>query len=456
MYYVIIWSTHPKRAKEIEEELKYIWKEQVLAESFPLPSGPIGFLPESRPSVCMTDCEEGEKNPWIRLFRGQFPEIPFLTWEERKRIGELSLSGFGGVPLGRTQDFLDAMIQRRDVISPCEAYQMPPFEKYSFVCLIGELSEGAEECMEWLGTFHETYPWALSYAPKREGQVLFVLYDFTANFAALERARTRLIEKWGLRAGILHHGIGGMVSSFLESCQVHYMNRLIQECHCFEEISSATGVVLKDQKIMEVERSIRTDLQFREGRNVLRYLHQWFQECRNLNYTLEDLQYDSINLYSSIKYTLFDMYELKLKRIKAGREVHEILNIRSMEELEQWFYTWFLYTLDNFDLVHAGNKFRIQEVLQFIDNHILDDLSLSTVASYFYVNASYFSTLFRQKTGQTYISYVTKLKMKKAMELLKEDFKVYETAHMLGYEDIHHFRNVFKRYHGISPSQVKK
>ena len=63
----------------------------------------------------------------------------------------------------------------------------------------------------------------------------------------------------------------------------------------------------------------------------------------------------------------------------------------------------------------------------------------------------YFSTLFKKETGQTYISYITRLKMDKARELLAANCKVYETAHLLGYEDIRHFRNTFKKYHGVSP-----
>ena len=45
--------------------------------------------------------------------------------------------------------------------------------------------------------------------------------------------------------------------------------------------------------------------------------------------------------------------------------------------------------------------------------------------------------------------------MDKARELLAANCKVYETAHLLGYEDIRHFRNTFKKYHGVSPSEVK-
>lgn len=346
------------------------------------------------------------------------------------------------------EEFLRIMTERKELLNP-EQFSVARYAKYSFACLIRK--ETKKEEMDQLREMENT----ILYWEPRGNMLLCVLYDLTGNFALLERKRKNLVEQEGFQAGILHHGLNGLWSSFLEACQVAYTSQLVGECQIFEEISSPTGQILKSQKIMEVERSIRTDLQFREGKNVLRYLHQWFEVNRSMGNDLNGIRYDSINLYASIKYTLFDMYDLKLKRIKAGREVHEILRIQTVEELELWFCTWFLYTLDNFDLLHANTGFQIQEVLSFLDNHIMDDLSLSTVASYFYVNASYFSTLFRQETGRTYISYVTELKMKKAMELLKEDFKVYETAHMLGYEDLHHFRNVFKKYHGVPPSKVK-
>ena len=102
-------------------------------------------------------------------------------------------------------------------------------------------------------------------------------------------------------------------------------------CSAFEEISSPPGQMLKPQKLMEIERSIRTDIQFREGENALLYTHQWFAECRKLHRKAKDTKYDLIILYASIKYTLFDMYGLKLKRIKSGIEVHEILRITDVD-----------------------------------------------------------------------------------------------------------------------------
>lgn len=347
------------------------------------------------------------------------------------------------------------MVKRNCTLNPENVF-LPSFSQYSFLCgIINIPSFSLKECFHYLIQLHSLFPLSFSCFMGKRNQILFVVYDLTVNFTLIERCGKQLVKE-NFRTGILHHGLNGLVSSFLEACQAVYTDELVRECHSFEEISSPIGQVLKGQKIVEIERSIRTDLQFHEGNNVIRYIHQWFQETEKMNYTLENIIYDSLNLYSSIKYTLFDMYELKPKRIKAGREVLEIMNIKSKENLEQWFCTWFLYTIDNFDLAHTNPKFQIQNVFRFIDTHITDDLSLNTVANYFYINASYFSALFHREAGQTYISYVTDLKMKKALELLQQNFKVYETAHMLGYEDIHHFRNLFKKHFGISPSQARK
>ena len=76
--------------------------------------------------------------------------------------------------------------------------------------------------------------------------------------------------------GVIHHGLSGLFSSFLEAEQVW----LRTPCLYFEQISEPPGQLLKEERLMEIERSIRTDIQFREGQNALAYTRQWFAEYR--------------------------------------------------------------------------------------------------------------------------------------------------------------------------------
>ncbi|MBE1440889.1 response regulator [Paenibacillus sp. OAS669] len=79
------------------------------------------------------------------------------------------------------------------------------------------------------------------------------------------------------------------------------------------------------------------------------------------------------------------------------------------------------------------------------------DLSLQAVAAYVNVSPSHFSGIFSQGTGQTFIDYLIKTRIKRAMELLKTtSAKSYEIAAMVGYNDPHYFNTVFKKITGVT------
>ena len=82
---------------------------------------------------------------------------------------------------------------------------------------------------------------------------------------------------------------------------------------------------------------------------------------------------------------------------------------------------------------------------------------MSRIARDMYTNASYLSRVFKEKTGQTFRGYLFKLRMEKAMELLRDtDNKGYEVAEMVGIKDPHYFSVCFKKYTGLSVSDYKK
>ncbi|UUZ92424.1 response regulator [Paenibacillus sp. P25] len=79
------------------------------------------------------------------------------------------------------------------------------------------------------------------------------------------------------------------------------------------------------------------------------------------------------------------------------------------------------------------------------------DISLQSVAAYVNVSPSHFSGVFSQATGQTFIDYLIKTRIKRAMESLKTtNLKSYEIAAMVGYNDPHYFNSVFKKVTGVT------
>lgn len=107
-----------------------------------------------------------------------------------------------------------------------------------------------------------------------------------------------------------------------------------------------------------------------------------------------------------------------------------------------------------------GRKARkiLQEVKEYIHAGYTDsNLSLSGVAKKFYLNLSYLSRIFKEETGQTFVDYLAKLRMEKAIKLLSDtDLMVYEISEQVGINDPHYFCICFKKFTGLSANDYRK
>ncbi|MEN6316879.1 MAG: response regulator [Clostridiaceae bacterium] len=100
----------------------------------------------------------------------------------------------------------------------------------------------------------------------------------------------------------------------------------------------------------------------------------------------------------------------------------------------------------------------VRQVVDYLQENLSNsELSLTNTARVFYMNASYLSRIFKQETGQTFIEYLTKERMEKAISLMKEtDLKAYQIAEKVGIVDPHYFGICFKKFTGMSVNDFKR
>ncbi|MCX7743486.1 MAG: AraC family transcriptional regulator [Flavobacteriales bacterium] len=99
---------------------------------------------------------------------------------------------------------------------------------------------------------------------------------------------------------------------------------------------------------------------------------------------------------------------------------------------------------------------RIERVLNYIESHIYDSLSLSELANIACLTPFHFHRLFKQETGLTTKIFVDSLKMEKALHEVVYSFKpVAEIAIQFGYNDYETFSRRFKKYHQVSPDDLR-
>ncbi|WAM36047.1 response regulator [Caldicellulosiruptor acetigenus] len=97
---------------------------------------------------------------------------------------------------------------------------------------------------------------------------------------------------------------------------------------------------------------------------------------------------------------------------------------------------------------------KVKEIIEKEYNN--PSLSLSTVAEKVNMSMSHLSFIFKQETGQTFIEYLTNIRLNKAKELLiSSSLKVTEIATMVGYNEPHYFSYLFKRKTGLSPQEFR-
>lgn len=99
----------------------------------------------------------------------------------------------------------------------------------------------------------------------------------------------------------------------------------------------------------------------------------------------------------------------------------------------------------------------IAEIKDYLIQNYDQNISLADLSNRFFLSLNYISQLFKEKTGQTYLEYVSMIRMEKAKQLLvNSELKIYEVGQKVGYIDTTHFSRVFEKIVGCKPSEYRK
>lgn len=98
----------------------------------------------------------------------------------------------------------------------------------------------------------------------------------------------------------------------------------------------------------------------------------------------------------------------------------------------------------------------VERVLQYIQAHFNEELSLNTIAEKLYLNPGYISRTVKEQTGKNCTDIIAELRIQRAVWLLENTgLYVYEVAEQVGYKNLKYFYRIFKKYTGKAPKDYR-
>lgn len=169
---------------------------------------------------------------------------------------------------------------------------------------------------------------------------------------------------------------------------------------------------------------------------------------------------------AAVKHSFVQAFSLALSKLHAqgslSAQLERDLSRRIVESYEQPHWTALAQHLDGLvdDFIATVERqaadILAKKMIDFIHRHYDTPLKLETMAELFHYNSAYLGKWFKSHTGENFNTYLDKVRINKAKELLLEGLKVYEVAERIGYSSADYFHSKFKKYVGLSPTEFRK
>lgn len=170
----------------------------------------------------------------------------------------------------------------------------------------------------------------------------------------------------------------------------------------------------------------------------------------------------------------FESSETVRKILAEMKLRHTCENRLQLQHINQYLAITFsttanpVYSLDDFsgffdNLLRSllnqtkSEELDIKDILTYIQQHYMDDISINTLTTEFHVSPNYFSSWFKKETDIRFTDYITNLRMTYATQLLAEtNLTIKDIASSIGYFTASHFIRTFVKNKGITPAEYRK
>jgi len=189
---------------------------------------------------------------------------------------------------------------------------------------------------------------------------------------------------------------------------------------------------------------------------------------KNLVDIMESIEYNSLRIVSfgyrlitRLADTLGDgsknAYEAALMMLRDFRN-SEWRTDHENRELITNLYISIVHVFAQLETGGEDENTIVSQAKSYIYDHYAEPLSLGLIAEQIGVSVSYLSNVFHKGVNESYIKFLTRIRMEQAAKLLRSsnEEKIYEVSEKVGYVSVKHFSHVFKQFFGMPPGEYQE
>lgn len=217
------------------------------------------------------------------------------------------------------------------------------------------------------------------------------------------------------------------------------------------------GFIFKAENEVILENAVRM-LDSTKVSQVLAEIKEDIISCKT-NITSDYVKLVYMQLANTILRVAYEMKpELRSNFLEISKRLKNLEYMETIFEMHSFIND---FQEGMFELLSYKREPKIRKIvemaIQYIDNHLTEEITLNIIAEHLYINPSYLCKIFSEQMGEPLTKYIMRQRIEKAKSLLKDArLKIYEVGEQVGYPNTRYFTRIFKELEGITPVEFRE
>lgn len=240
----------------------------------------------------------------------------------------------------------------------------------------------------------------------------------------------------------------------------------------YYELQAGISDAVQQIKLAELNENAMPSYPFEKEKELLTKIELGDKQASQkiLNEILGHIFFSSGKDFNVIKARVLELVVmLSRAAVEGGADIEEVFGLnyrylsdihafKTVEELCFWLSSIMARFTDCvFNLADVRHKDTIYKALDYIKRNFNKRITLEEVAGQVYLNPSYFSKIFKNEMKTTFVSYVNRIRINAAKNLLTDiSIPLTDVSCIVGFEDQSYFTKVFKKATGVTPGKYRE